>query len=49
VGPLSRAPGQGMVEYALMAVGGAIIMVLTIYALGPPLARLFGATAASLP
>jgi hypothetical protein len=49
VGLPCRVPGQGKLEYALMAVGGAIVVVLTIYALGPLLARLFASAAASSP
>jgi hypothetical protein len=35
------APGQGKLEYALVAVGAAIAVVLAIYALGPRIASMF--------
>ena len=43
-----RAPGQGKLEYAIMAVGAAIAMVLALYALGPRLASMFATGASSL-
>ena len=42
------APGQGKLEYALVAVGAAIAVALAIYALGPQIASTLATGVASV-